>query len=191
MEVIKFNDIPILEFGNDYVMTGILYTNSNNKSVIVVLPQEVPDRRQIDIMYPVKEDWDKLLRQADTCEVEGIREGQRVILRKGQRNIDSKVMWKVFKRDKYKCRYCGIDHVPMTVDHIITWETGGATHENNLLTSCRKCNKKRGNLPYDKWLQTTYYQEKSQFLTEKVKEANTDILTHLHELETVKVIRNR
>lgn len=191
MEVIKFNDIPILQFGNDYVMTGILYTNNENKSVIVVLPQETPDKNQIGIMYPVKEDWDKLLRQADICEVEGIKDGERVILRKSQRNIDSKVMWKVFKRDKYKCRYCGIDHVPLTVDHIITWETGGATHENNLLTSCRKCNKKRGNLRYDMWLQTTYYEEKSKFLTEKVRQANADIVAHLHELETVKVIRNR
>ena len=191
METKQFNEIPIRQFGNDYEITGMLYTNQKKESVIVVLPQENVNENNVSIIFPSKEDWDRLLVQSDTNEVEGIRDGQKVILRKGQRNIDSKIMWNVFRRDKYKCRYCGIDFVPMTVDHIITWETGGATHEKNLVCSCRKCNKTRGNLSYREWLNSDYYMSKLQYLSNDVIIKNQDLLRSLDTLPKVKIIRNR
>ena len=191
MEIINFDEIPIMEIGNDYTVTGINYTNKEGKSILIVLPQESVDENKISIMYPSLKEWYDILRQSDICEVEGISEGQKTILRKGQRIIDSKISFKVFKRDKFKCRYCGIDFVPLTVDHIITWETGGATHEDNLLTSCKKCNKKRGNLDYKSWLNSTYYKSKLQYLDDITIKKNDEIVSKLHLLPVVLNIRNR
>ncbi|WP_212636678.1 HNH endonuclease, partial [Salmonella enterica] len=68
----------------------------------------------------------------DKCNVQSQLD-KLIILRKNQRILDQKIAWEVYRRDKYKCRYCGIDNVPLTVDHIITWESGGATHADNLM----------------------------------------------------------
>lgn len=68
----------------------------------------------------------------------------------------------VWKRDNYICRYCGIDmnghmidgkqRLPfsqITVDHIIPRCAGGSDEEENLVTSCFKCNNKKGNTTVD------------------------------------------
>ena len=187
----KFSELPILSFGGDYVITGMVFTNQSASSLVVPIPQETITLEDISFVDVTRDDWDELLKQLDTFGVEAYRKGQRVILRKSQRNIDSKISWKVFRRDNFECRYCAIDFVPMTVDHIVTWETGGATHEDNLLCTCKKCNRTRDNLPYEDWLETDYYKEKSKFLTPEVRKANEDIITKLDQLPTVEDIRNR
>jgi 5-methylcytosine-specific restriction endonuclease McrA len=83
-------------------------------------------------------------------------------VRKSQRQIDSKVQWDCFRRDKYKCVYCNRDDVPLTIDHIMTWENGGPTTVENLVTACKKCNKTRGNTPYGDWLESDYYKQVSK-----------------------------
>lgn len=191
MKKIDFNSIPIMDFGNGYTISGMVFTGTNGNSIITPLPEEKIDDTSFGLATLSKEDWDRLLKQTDYNEVQGMRKGQKTILRKSQRNIDSKISWNVFRRDDFKCRYCAIDFVPMTVDHIITWELGGATHEDNLLCSCKKCNRTRGNTLYEDWLQTDYYKEKSKFLTQDIKLKNALIIDKLHELPRVEVIRNR
>ena len=144
-----YKAINLLTWGNDITIKGLLMGGSNGDSYLVYLPMEKAEGDLI-IMNPTVEEWYELQDQLDKCNIEG---EAGVILRKGQRQIDQKIMWEVFRRDKYKCRYCGINNVPLTVDHIITWESGGASHQDNLLTSCKKCNRKRGNLGYGNWLQ--------------------------------------
>ncbi len=162
MEIIDFKSVPLLEFGNNYGMRALLFVDRDDHGVIVKLPQGPElDLTNIDVMYPSIEEWKELLFQLDVKDIEGLSEGEKVLLRKSQRNVDRKITWKVFRRDGFKCRYCGIDQVPMTVDHVILWEEGGATVEENLLCSCGKCNKTRGNMFYEKWLQSEYYLEKA------------------------------
>ena len=192
MKKVDFKSIPLMDFGDKIVIRGVLFTNdSTEESMIAVLPQKDFDEKKVGILAPTLDEWHQIFEQQDYAYVEGNFNGEKVILRKSQRNIDGTISWKVFRRDKYSCRYCGIDHVPLTVDHIITWETGGATHVDNLLTSCKKCNRTRGNTPYDEWLQSDYYKEKSQFLSPEVLKHNENIVSKLSSLPRVTKIRNR
>lgn len=182
---------PILDFGNDIVITGVLFTGIDDKSFIATLPKKNIDTSDVDVVKPTLEEWHDIFEQQDYNYVKGELNGEKVLLRKSQRNVDGNISWEVFRRDNYACRYCGIDHVPLTVDHIITWETGGATHKDNLLTSCRKCNRTRGNTPYEDFLESDYYKEKSKFLTEKQREDNKKIVGLLGSLPRVKKQRKR
>jgi len=52
----------------------------------------------------------------------------------------------VFTRDKFQCMYCGSDRKSdLTVDHILPKSRGGPTTYTNCVTSCIKCNQKKGN----------------------------------------------
>lgn len=187
MEAVQFDDIDLLSWGNEITMKGLLMEGKGGESYIVTLPMEKIEG-SVKLVAPSSEQWYVLQDQLDKCNVIG---EDKTLLRKGQRILDQKICWAVYRRDKFRCRYCAIDNVALTVDHIITWESGGATHEDNLLTCCRKCNKKRGNLPYGLWLQHSYYTEKSKFLSEDIRKKNDEIVLRLSSLPKVAVLRNR
>jgi 5-methylcytosine-specific restriction endonuclease McrA len=46
----------------------------------------------------------------------------------------------------HKCAYCGIEHVPLQVEHIIPKDRGGSNRVSNLTISCQPCNLKKGTL---------------------------------------------
>ncbi|MGI6209115.1 MAG: HNH endonuclease [Anaerolineae bacterium] len=50
----------------------------------------------------------------------------------------------VFRRDKYRCVYCGERITEPTVDHIIPRHRGGPHSWENLVTACPACNRKKG-----------------------------------------------
>lgn len=50
----------------------------------------------------------------------------------------------VFRRDGYRCQYCGLrEH--LTIDHVLPRSRGGADTWENLVTACTRCNAKKGN----------------------------------------------
>lgn len=49
----------------------------------------------------------------------------------------------VFKRDGYKCLYCG-SRKDLTLDHVYPKARGGKTTWSNLATACKRCNSKKG-----------------------------------------------
>lgn len=51
----------------------------------------------------------------------------------------------VFVRDKFRCVYCGIDDMRLTIDHVIPISQGGRTSFDNCVASCKPCNSKKGN----------------------------------------------
>jgi hypothetical protein len=53
---------------------------------------------------------------------------------------------KVFKRDRYRCVYCGVVATApeLTVDHVEPRMRGGDQSEGNLVTACRACNTLKG-----------------------------------------------
>ena len=57
--------------------------------------------------------------------------------------ISKKMRFEVFKRDSFKCQYCGrqAPDVILEVDHIHPVAEGGKTTMLNLITSCRDCNR--------------------------------------------------
>lgn len=182
-----------MEWGNSIVMKGILYEDIEGNNIIVPLLKKSINNTEPSLLSINKEEWDELLMQFDKKFTEGTLGAQeKMVLQKGTRQIDSAISWNVFRRDNYACRYCGINFVPLTVDHIITWETGGATHEDNLLTSCRKCNRKRGNTPYEEWITSSYYLKKAdKYLSNKIIKANELIVSKLDKLPRVTYIKSR
>ena len=58
---------------------------------------------------------------------------------------------KIFERDHYRCRYCGLDGkasfenwLVMTVDFVHPRKRGGRKHHENLVTACQPCNTIKG-----------------------------------------------
>lgn len=51
----------------------------------------------------------------------------------------------IFKRDSFECQYCGTKK-DLTIDHIVSRARGGKDSWINLVTACKKCNTKKGEL---------------------------------------------
>lgn len=60
--------------------------------------------------------------------------------------IGKKLRFEVFKRDSFRCQYCGrsAPDVILEVDHIVPVAEGGKNDILNLITSCRDCNRGKG-----------------------------------------------
>ena len=60
--------------------------------------------------------------------------------------IPPKLRFEIFKRDNFKCYYCGKtkDESELEVDHVIPVSKGGNNDPSNLVTSCFKCNRGKG-----------------------------------------------
>lgn len=62
--------------------------------------------------------------------------------------ISKRVRFEVFKRDGFKCMYCGA-HPPdalLECDHIEPVSLGGTNSEDNLVTACQACNRGKSNI---------------------------------------------
>lgn len=61
---------------------------------------------------------------------------------RGSRVAGHSLRFKVFRRDIFTCQYCGrkAPAVPLHVDHIMPWSSGGRTELANLRTACSVCN---------------------------------------------------
>lgn len=62
--------------------------------------------------------------------------------------VSKKLRFEVFKRDAFRCRYCGVSNADestlLVVDHIVPVAEGGATAFENLVTACEPCNQGKG-----------------------------------------------
>jgi hypothetical protein len=57
--------------------------------------------------------------------------------------VTKRVRFEVFRRDGFKCRYCGVtasDGAGLTVDHVVPVSLGGIDKPSNLVTACKDCN---------------------------------------------------
>ncbi|HET7274426.1 MAG TPA: HNH endonuclease [Longimicrobiaceae bacterium] len=62
---------------------------------------------------------------------------------------DEPLRARVFRRDSYRCVYCG-EEFPgeqLTLDHVEPRMRGGDQSEGNLVTACRPCNTQKASLP--------------------------------------------
>lgn len=60
--------------------------------------------------------------------------------------ISQKTRFEVFKRDSFRCQYCGQSPpaVVLEVDHFEAVAAGGSNDIDNLITSCADCNRGKG-----------------------------------------------
>lgn len=50
----------------------------------------------------------------------------------------------IFRRDGYRCQYCGRRSDTLTLDHVIPRHRGGEHMWTNLVTACPACNRRKG-----------------------------------------------
>lgn len=178
----KFQDLNLKDVGLTIGLVGAVFDEPGRTYLCLFPGQKIQD--QLETLEMDLEDWKTFLRQVDLQEVEVLQRGadgklSKTILRKSQRLIEQRVSWSVFRRDGYQCRYCGAEGVPLTVDHLILWEEGGPSIESNLVAACRKCNKTRGNMQYEAWLESPYYKKVSAGLPPGGHEKNVEVLMNL------------
>lgn len=204
----KFSDLDLLSVGHTLQLAGAVYAGEG-RILVVPFPEEkigatgslmeAPGRPPIwfqddgghleaHVLEMDLDEWSVFLRQSDLLEVEAFREApdgkiRKAVLRKSQRQIEEGVRWAVFRRDGFRCRYCAREDVPMTVDHLVLWEEGGPSVEENLVTACRKCNKTRGKTQYSAWLEHPYYARVSASLTEEDRTLNACLAGTLDMIE--------
>jgi hypothetical protein len=85
--------------------------------------------------------------------------------------VSTRVRFEVFKRDGFRCVYCGATPVemPLHVDHVEPSSAGGDDSPSNLVTSCEKCNLGKSSVPLDK----------KRYATGRATEADED---HAHQI---------
>lgn len=193
MKKVELSDIKLHDIGNTIQLVGAIYSGKN-RNFLCLFPEEHLEKETV-ILDMDLEDWEKFLRQTDLMETEILEHGPqgitKAIVRKTQRQIDAHLMWEVFRRDNYRCVYCGREGIPLTTDHLVLWEDGGSTVRANLVSCCRKCNRTRGNLPFDKWLESDYYKKVSENTAPFTKDFIGDLWEKAKHLKKVKHIRSR
>jgi 5-methylcytosine-specific restriction endonuclease McrA len=183
----KLSDIKLTAIGDTIQMVGAVYAGEG-ESYICLFPEDAEAAKlHQHILEMDAEDWKVFLRQTDLMETEVLTRASdgtlaKAMLRKSSRSVEQVINWNCFRRDNYTCRYCGNNRIPLTVDHLVRWEEGGPSIEANMLSSCKKCNKTRGDKPYVLWLQHDYYLKVSRNLSEEVRAANLALVPTLTDI---------
>jgi hypothetical protein len=155
MKIKSFDEIPLYDLGNRLEISGMILQGADETYAIMFPYSKLDEPTMVGVN---EQEWKDLLYQLDTlgAVLYPNKPGAKTVVRKSQRQLDSKTNWKVFRRDNFTCQYCGVNDVPMTVDHIVLWEDMGDSVEDNMICACSNCNKKRGNMEYEDWLQSDY-----------------------------------
>ena len=191
----KLADFDILAIGNTIQLAGAIYTDANGTYLVPFPDEHDAVEKPVTVLAMNQTDWTAFNLQTDHLSVEMLAPNEdgkivKSVVRKSQRQIDQGVSWAVYKRDGYRCRYCAIEGVPMTVDHLVLYEEGGPATVENLVTACRKCNKTRGNLSYAAWLKHPHYKKVSVNLIEFARIQNEKVADTLHLIPRV-VVKTR
>lgn len=65
--------------------------------------------------------------------------------------VEQRVVWDVYRRDGFKCYYCGCDFSILTYDHYVPVSRGGATNTENGRAACKWCNHKKADMLPEEW----------------------------------------
>lgn len=74
----------------------------------------------------------------------------RVVVRRG--GLSCTVKRAVFDRDGAVCKYCGDLNGPYEIDHIVAVKLGGSDDLENLCVACKRCNRRKSDMPLSDWL---------------------------------------
>lgn len=140
------------DIGNRFQVRGVVIGDGDTEFNLL-LPYEYTADESITLGLTA-EDWQNWLKHSDNPQIvvtDETREIVKAIIRKNSRQIEEIIKFRVFKRDNFTCQYCGATNRPLTVDHYLCQELGGATVMENLKTACRPCNKAKANKSVLEW----------------------------------------
>lgn len=136
------------DFGNLLKVSGILVQGGGQSCIVLSPTAYVEALAGAQFIKPTLGEWcDILSRTDDPLVFEEDETGTiKAIHRKMQFAISGAIQQKIWARDGFRCMYCGqpMGKVQLTVDHFYPLELGGEQTENNYISACRKCNKKKG-----------------------------------------------
>ena len=98
-----------------------------------------------------------------------------------RKNIPKSVRFEVFKRDSFKCQYCGnsAPEVVLHVDHIKAVSKGGQNDIFNLITACQPCNAGKSDNALDE--NTALKKEKRQLDDLQERRDQIEMMMHWRE----------
>lgn len=67
-------------------------------------------------------------------------------------NVWKEIRERIFKRDNYTCGYCGEIGKRLECDHVVPVSKGGSHDDENLVTSCFKCNRSKAAKLLTNWV---------------------------------------
>ncbi len=140
------------DIGARFQVRGVIIGDGETE-LALLLPNEYTADQSISLGLSV-EDWLQFLKYSDNPQIvvtDEQREIVKAIIRKNSRQIEEIIRFKVYKRDNFQCQYCSATDRPLTLDHYLPQELGGATVMENLKTSCRPCNKAKANKSIFEW----------------------------------------
>lgn len=160
--------VPIEEFGDTIKIQGLI-VGDGHKRLSLYLPGEYLVSADKNITKELTLDealaW---LKQSDDpvspVYTDEVRKIVKAVVRKAKYQVDQNVAWKVYERDGYECKYCGVTGVPLTYDHLLAQAYGGETTVENGVSACRPCNKAKGHKTIQEWVE--YMQEKGMSYAE-------------------------
>lgn len=196
MRTVFFDEFPLLEVGHSILLAGVVFDSPTGQYLVPFPDCGGWDRADLAEVVITLDEWNRLLKQSDTMETEVLQQAAdgtivKAMIRKCERLIAGQVSWNVFMRDGFKCRYCGRGDAPLTVDHLVLWEEGGPSIEDNLVAACKKCNKARGRMPYAEWLRSPHYLRVSRGLVGAVPTLNEELVAKLDSIPRFQRVRSR
>lgn len=198
MDEIKLSDIDIHDIGSSIQIAGTIWSGKG-LTFVTLFPGKQEDFSKLKVLPMELPDWEIFLHQTDLLETEILTRDPatshivKAIIRKTERSIDSYLQWHIFRENNYSCAYCGRTGIPLTVDHVWLYEEMGPTIAINLVSACKSCNKDRGRMKYEEWLNSEVYKKKSVNLSAEQKQKNLDKVKDLPIIATqlVSHIRSR
>lgn len=141
------------DVGSNIRIKGLV-VGSNKGMVVLFLPNTQDPRNNIECHELTDAEWSDFIRRSDDPEI--LVGNPKVFQRKLRYEISGAIQQKVWAADGIRCMYCGVKmgEASMTIDHFDPLELGGANDESNYLTSCRACNKRKGNMSAPDWCES-------------------------------------
>jgi len=141
--------IYVEDAGHLFKISGVLFQGMDT-NVLFLSPTANDLKKGYQVRQPSLEEWCEVLRRTDDPLVfEQDETGTiKAIHRKQQFAISGAIQQMIWARDQFQCLYCGkqMGDVQLTIDHFDPLEQGGENTQYNLLSACRQCNKRKGNM---------------------------------------------
>ena len=137
------------DLGNILKIEGLV-VGGEGAQAILLLP-DCPHLGSPKIERLTMEEWTDFLARTDNPEV--LVMPAKAFHRKVRYEISGAVQQKVWVADGLKCLYCGVGmgRAPLSIDHFVPLEMGGANDTSNFLSACKGCNKKKGSMDPHDW----------------------------------------